>query len=186
MKLAATRLIDDALPIFDYGNRHTRVIATEPEHVWRALERYEFSRDASLVVRALFLLRGLPLRRGNPREVLTAYGFSVLAERPGEEIVVGTTGRFWAIRELGNMEAPRDLDAFRAFDRPGWAKAVMAFRVEARDGCHTKLTTETRVYCVDDAARIRFAPYWRLIRMFSGWIRRDMLRGVARIAEAEA
>ena len=45
------------------------------------------------------------------------------------------------------------------------------------------MITETRVRCVDDRARRRFALYWLLIKVFSGWLRRDFLRKVARIAE---
>ncbi|MDQ4004708.1 MAG: hypothetical protein M3135_00190 [Actinomycetota bacterium] len=45
--------------------------------------------------------------------------------------------------------------------------------------------TETRVLCVDDRARRRFAVYWALIGPFSGWIRHDLLRGIARIAEGK-
>ena len=47
----------------------------------------------------------------------------------------------------------------------------------------TLLSTETRVRCVDDEARRRFALYWLLIRVFSGWLRRDLLRKIAHIAE---
>jgi hypothetical protein len=117
------------------------------------------------------------------REALPGYGFTILAERPGEEIVVGTTGRFWTLRERANMERPADLDAFQEFDRPGWAKAAMSFRVELLEDGSTKLETETRVDCMDDGARRRFALYWTLIEFFSGRIRRDMLRAVARMAE---
>jgi hypothetical protein len=118
--------------------------------------------------------------------VLLGAGFTVLAERTGEEIVVGTTGQFWAVHELAHMEAPPDLQAFRAFDRPGWAQAAVSLRIEPRDQGWSKLVTETRVRCADDGARRRFAAYWTLIRPFSGWLRRAFLRRIARIAESGA
>ena len=110
-------------------------------------------------------------------------GFTVLAERPGVEMVAGTTGQFWALREQAHMEAPLDLQAFRAFDRPGWAQGAMSIRVERLLDGSTHLMTETRVRCVDHAARRRFAIYWLFIKVFSGWLRRDFLRRIARIAE---
>jgi hypothetical protein len=115
--------------------------------------------------------------------MLAGFGFAVLAERPGREIVAGITGRFWVLRERGNLERPVDLDAFKAFDRSGWAKGVMSIRVEPFDDAWTNLMTETRVQCLDRGARRRFALYWTLIDVFSGWIRRDMLRAMARSAE---
>jgi hypothetical protein len=84
------------------------------------------------------------------------------------------------------MERPVDLEAFMAFDRPGWAKGAISIRTERLDDGSTNLWTETRVQCMDEGARRRFALYWMLISFFSGWIRRDMLRGVARTAESEA
>jgi hypothetical protein len=71
-----------------------------------------------------------------------------------------------------------------AFDRPGWAKGAISLRVEGLDDESTNLVTATSVQCVDEQARRRFALYWGIISTFSGWIRRDMLRGVARAAES--
>ena len=131
----------------------------------------------------LFRLRGVRLPPGSIRDVLVGSGFTVLAERPGVEMVAGTTGQFWALREQAHMEAPADLEAFRAFDRPGWAQGAISLRIEPLGDGSTRLSTETRVRCVDDEARRRFAIYWLLIRVFSGWLRRDFLRKIARIAE---
>lgn len=184
--MAPTTLLDEVLPDFDHRSRHERHVLASPEDVARAIERYHLGRNASPLVRSLFRLRGLRIASGSVREALAGSGFTVLAERPGEEIVVGTTGRFWTLREQANMEAPLDLRAFQAFARPGWAKAAATLRVEPREDGSATLVTETRVRCVDDRARRRFAPYWTLIRAFSGWIRRDLLRGIARIAEERA
>ena len=99
-------------------------------------------------------------------------------------MVAGTFGRFWTLREQANMQAPLGLEDFHAFERPGWAKAAMTLRIEPRDDGSSTLVTETRVLCMDERARRRFAPYWALIRAFSGLIRRDLLGGIARIAES--
>ena len=179
MKTETTTLMDETLPQFNYRIHHARRVAAPPEWVAQAVEVFQLGRVATL----LFRLRGIQLPSGSIRDVLTTSGFTVLAERPGREIVAGTNGQFWAIRELAHMEKPRDLQAFRAFDRPGWAQGAISVRIEPRDDGSTDLSTETRVRCVDDAARRRFAAYWWLIKVFSGWMRRDFLRRIAKVAE---
>ena len=185
MTTTQTTLIGEILPDFDYRSRHGRHVLASPEAVARALAGYRFERDASPLVHVLFRLRGLGAPSGSLREALTTSGFGVLAERPGEEIVVGTVGKFWALREKDYLEAPRDLEDFHTFTPPGWAKGVLTLRVEPRDDGTSTLVTETRVLCPDDESRRRFAAYWALIRVFSGWIRHDLLRGIARLAEKE-
>jgi hypothetical protein len=186
MTTATATLLDEVLPEFDYRSRHDQHVLASPENVARAVERYRLDRDSSHLVRLLFRLRGLRIPSGSIRDVLAGLRFAVLAERPGEEVVVGTIGRFWTLREQDNMEAPRDLEDFHTFSPPGWAKGAMTVRVEPRDDGSSTLVTETRVLCMDDHARRRFAAYWALINVFSGWIRRDLLGGIARIAEGRA
>ncbi len=179
MTSTATVLLDEVLPEFDFGSRHSRRVRATPQRVAAAVEGFRLSGAASLLMR----LRGLHIPSGSLRDALVGSGFAVLAERPGVEIVAGTNGRFWALREQANMEAPLDLGAFRAFDRPGWAQAAISLRIRPLEDGSTELSTETRVRCVDDAARRRFAVYWSFIKVFSGWLRRDFLRGIVRIAE---
>jgi len=183
VRTAPWTLLEEVLPEADHHSRHERHVHASAEDVARAIERYVVGRDSSHLVRLLIRMRGLRIPSGPIRDVLKRSGFTVLAERPGEEIVAGTTGRFWTLREQANIEAPLDLEDFHAFARPGWAKAAMTLRIEQRDDGSSTLVTETRVLCMDERARRRFAPYWALIRVFSGWIRRDLLGGIARIAE---
>jgi hypothetical protein len=180
MSTATKTLMDDVLPEFDFRSRHSRRVAASPEWVAEAIEVFQPGRVASLLLR----IRGVHLPSGSIREVLAQLGFTMLAERPRAEWVAGINGQFWAFRdERTHLESPRDLDAFRAFDRPGWAQGTISLRIEPLEEGSTLLTTETRVRCVDDTARRRFALYWLLIKPFSDWIRRDLLRRIARIAE---
>ena len=181
MSTATTALLDEAMPEFDVRSRHERTVHAPPERVADAIERYRIGGPASL----LFRLRGIRPPSGSIRDVLTKSGFAVLAERPGIEVVAGTYGQFWAVHEQAHMEAPADLESFRAFDRPGWATGAIAIRIDPLDDGTCQLSTETRVRCIDDAARRRFALYWSLIRVFSGWLREDLLRKIARIAEGD-
>jgi hypothetical protein len=180
MRTKATTLIDEVVPEFDFGIRHARRVDAPPERVVAAIEGYRLGGAASLLLK----FRGVRLPAGTMRDVLTRSGFTVLAERPGLEVVAGTTGQFWKLREQAHIEAPLDLQSFRAFDRPGWAQGAISLRIEPLEDEWTDLITETRVRCADGAARRRFTIYWLLIRVFSGWLRRDFLRRIARMAEA--
>jgi hypothetical protein len=112
---------------------------------------------------------------------MLAGGFTVLAERPGEELVLGTVGRFWRGGGETRQVSPA---CFREPAPPGTAKAAWSFAVDRRPG-GAELRTETRVLCADAAARRRFRAYWLLIRPFSGLIRREMLAAVRSAAESD-
>ena len=174
-------LIDEVMPEFDFASRHGRNVDAPAEWVAQAVELSRLGGPASL----LFKLRGVRVPSGTLREALTASGFTVLVERPGAEVVAGVNGKFWAMREQDYVEAPRDLEAFRAFDRPGWAQGAISLRIEPLPDGSTHLSTETRVRCVDGEARCRFAAYWAVIRVFSAWLRRDLLSRIALIAEGD-
>jgi hypothetical protein len=105
-------------------------------------------------------------------------GFVLLGERPERELALGVVGRFWT---PGGERVTLDADGFRAFDRPGYAKAVWDFRLTPEHGA-TRLSTETRVWCLDAASRRSFRRYWRVVGPFSGLIRMALLRAVLREA----
>jgi hypothetical protein len=176
-------LLDEIIPTWHFGNHHQIVVDAPSDRVAQAIESLRYDRDASWLVRLFFRARGLDLPNGpTPREALTATGFSVLAERPGREIVFGIAGKFWAPREMANLVRVSDAAAFEAFAVPGQAKGAMNLRVEPLDDGRTLLSTETRVLCTDRRARMLFAIYWTLIRIPSALIRVDMLRSIARHA----
>ncbi|HEX8100227.1 MAG TPA: hypothetical protein VF660_08515 [Actinomycetota bacterium] len=181
MKNATTTLLDEVLPEFQFRSRHSRRVDAPPEWVAEAVELFQLGRAATFLFRA----RGIRLPSGSIRDVLTGAGFAVLAERPGAEVVAGINGQFWAISELSHLETPQDLESFRTFSRPGWAQGAISVEIEPLEDGSTRLSTETRVRCVDEAARRRFAAYWWFIKIFSGWLRRDFLRRIARLAEGD-
>jgi hypothetical protein len=143
------------------------------------------------LVRLLFALRSLPARlaggRGLPQakhEPLFAqmvdFGFTVLAEDPGREVVVGVVAQMW--KRGGKAASIADGGQFVAFDRPGYVKAAMNLLLVEQDG-GTRIETETRVLATDAKSRSGFARYWRLIRPGSAAIRSAWLRAIARRAE---
>ena len=112
-------------------------------------------------------------------EVATSTGFMLLADEPGREVVVGTLV-IVPSRSRTEIETPRD---FAALEEPGYAKAVMNFRMADEGGGRTRLTTETRIYATDASSRRRFAAYWRTIFPGSALIRREWLRAIRDRAE---
>src|SRR5712692_11290854 len=154
---SADSLLDIHMPAFDFGHRHAIVVAAPPAKVAEAAETYSLATDGSAFVRLLFRLRGLTPPSGTLRAAGRAMGFTVLAEEPGKELVLGVAGRFWALDERANLISPPDARAFAGFSRAGHAKAAMSLRFDPLDDGRTRLGTETRVKCVDAAAYRRFA-----------------------------
>ena len=173
-------LIDRFVPRFDAVERHRISIAAPPDRVWAALHAIDLGR--SRAVRWLFAVRGLG--RGGTRSFRLAdaerLGFVLLGEQPNEEVVLGLIGRFWTLRGGVVRVEPAE---FTTFERPGSAKAGWNFRLTPRDDGGTDVLTETRVVTTDEAARRKLRRYWRLIRPFSGAIRRRALALLKEVAE---
>ena len=189
-------LLDDYLPEFDVRTSYATRIAASPARVYASLWTANF--DYWGVTRALYAVRTLPSFPARPRDTwrrlrdelfrkrftldaMLSEGFALLEERPGEELVVGTVGRFWRAR--GELRATSP-DRFRAPAPSGTAKAAWNFEVGIRADGATELRTETRVLCADVATRRQFRSYWTLIRPFSGLIRQEMLAAVRSAAES--
>jgi hypothetical protein len=85
-------------------------------------------------------------------------------------------------RAGGELRPVGGLADCRVFDRPGFAKLALGFKLEPVDG-GTRVVTETRVDTTDPLAHRHFGSYWRVIRLGSGAIRRSWLRAVKRRAE---
>ncbi len=179
-------LLDRWLPEFDVSKRHAIHIRAPRERIVEELRRYDFR--SSLATRALMALRGYGrrARRGGTKrggtlaESLARFGFTLLEEEPGREIVFGLIGRFWKLK--GDLRTVPAAD-FVAFREAGFAKAAWNLVIEENEPGVSRLSTETRVLCFGDSARRRFLLYWRVVEPFSGVIRWSLLRGVRRAAE---
>jgi hypothetical protein len=169
-------LIDTLLPHSDFYERHSILVRATPERAFAAIESADLA--GSPVVRMLLTLRGMG-RKPKRTTLRFADSFRVAAEDPPLEIVLGLEGPLWSPRCK-----PRgaDAEAFRRPVPPNTARAAWNFVVEKVDDAHSRVITETRVLCSEDARR-KFALYWFLIRPGSGLIRRMMLRAIR--AEAE-
>jgi hypothetical protein len=178
-------LIDQHMPVFDVSEHHEIRVRAPVVEAYRAVRDLDLARSKMarglLAIRGMLavlqpgpagkLYRSLGRRRTLTLEDVQELGFVVLAERTEREYLIGVAGRFWipggGIRRIDPIE-------FGSFDQPGHAEGVMSFAVRP-EGTGSVVSTETRVWCVDDRARRSFRPYWRLIRPFSGLIRRQAL-----------
>jgi hypothetical protein len=180
--------LDELLPGPHFRERHSRGIAAPSAAVWEVLQELRIG-DLALS-RALMGIRLLPVRLAGredaPRMVsgrlLEEGPVPVLAADPERAVVAGGVMQPW---KLTGGEDPPDLDAtaLQAFAEPGWVKVGFDLVLEPSHG-GTRLTTETRVTATDPGTRARFRLYWLFIRAGSDLIRRDMLRAIARRAEA--
>lgn len=171
-------LIDDYLPKYDFIETHDIKVCASAEKVFSAINKIDLCE--SPVIRGLFFLRGLPNNRLRLRD-LRKSNFEILGERD-DELLLGLAGKFWT---FGGKLQKINSDNFREFDKKGFAKAVWNFSVD-NNSSETRLTTQTRIRCLDAESRRSFGFYWTFIQPFSGLIRREMLRIVKRKAEMSA
>jgi len=179
-----TRL-DEFLPVWHFGERHSITVDAPPELVYRELK--EVRADEITFFQTLTWIRrgGRALPEGilNARserpllEVATRGGFINLAEDPPKDIVIGTA----VVAPRGEcVELTPEL--FKSALPPGFVLGALNFVVSPAGEGASIVTTETRVFATSDRARRRFAVYWFLIHPGSAIIRRMWLRAVRRRA----
>ena len=188
--VAPTSLIDQVFPEYQFSETHHIEVAAPPGVVYRALR--EVTADEIALYRTLTWIRCLGRCPGdnilNPQagtpilDTAIRSGFRTIAETPDVELVLATFVA--APRSAASRDWTRD--AFVALAEPGFAKAVMNFRLEPQGAGRTLLQTDTRVLATDAGTLRVFAAYWRTIAPGSDLIRRGWLRAVARRAEAAA
>ncbi|HEV7642078.1 MAG TPA: hypothetical protein VGO39_14525 [Gaiellaceae bacterium] len=154
--------IDDVLPRYDVHEVHSIALPLPPADAIARVLATPVASDR--VVRVLLRLRGLE-GSGTIGDALRGLGLRELARTDGE-LVLGAAGTPW--RPGGGIRP-------FASAGPGQVRMVTDFR---SDGA--RLTTETRVEAVDDAARRAFLRYWRVVGPFSALIRRRWLKQIAR------
>lgn len=164
-------LLDTHVPEWDFRERHATRVNASPERVFAAVRQVTLAEMG--VFRVLAWLRGIRVPVDRPVLEVASTTWSLLADEPGRELVLGAVGQPWRLRGGNNPGGD-----FATFNRPGYAKMAINWRLEG-----TTLSTETRVLLTDSASRRKFRRYWLVIRPFSGLIRRVWLRAIRRRAE---
>ncbi|MFN2509177.1 MAG: hypothetical protein ABR589_10445 [Chthoniobacterales bacterium] len=183
--------LDEWMPVWHFGERHTIQIAASPDDVFAAIRAVRA--DEIFLFRTLIAIRRCG--RSGPAETLNApeqqplldvatqTTFIPLADEAPRELVLGTIVA--APRKTG--AAPElSPELFRSALPAGVALATMNFLVTPRAGGELTLSTETRVFANDSSTARRFAVYWRVIHPGSDIIRRSWLRAIRRRAEAQS
>ena len=94
------------------------------------------------------------------RRRLQGTGFVMLAEAPGDELVIGVAGQFW--RPDGGRCLDLTADEFAGFSRPGYAKGAWNFKLRAE------------------------SPESSLVGPFSGLMRKAILKQIKTEVESKA
>jgi hypothetical protein len=183
----ATAKIDEWMPRWQVGERHTIAIAAPPEKVFAAI--HDVRADEILLFQTLTAIRRCgqvgPENILNAPEkkplldVATETTFVLLDNDVPREIVIGSVIAAPRAELISGRPGPA---LFRKTLRPGVVLATMNFMVTPNEAGAT-VTTETRVYANSPAALRRFGIYWRLIHAGSDLIRRMWLRAIALRAE---
>jgi hypothetical protein len=124
---------------------------------------------SSHIIKSLFLLRGLPSSEITIKRFIDI-GFSLIAE-DDSELVIGLIAQPWKL--TGNLKRVSSAE-FIEFRQADFVKIGWNFTF-SKDELVTVKTT-TRILSTSNGARMKFGMYWLVIGVFSGLIRKEMLR----------
>jgi hypothetical protein len=179
---ASNSRLDAILPAYHFVERHAERVKASPERVRAVMEEVTFGDlvvyNALMRVRSPFARRaaGGDLEQARVLETMTRPGsnFMRLEDSP-REIDMGMTGRPWG----GPASRPvRNAAEFAAYEEATAVKVAFNLKIDDVGGGVAEISTETRIYATDDAARRTMARYWRMIYPGSGMIRRMWLRAI--------
>jgi hypothetical protein len=173
--------LDDWLPKHTIRTRHRRATRADPEELWEEAIRVPV-RDARILGPLIARRLGphLPSADVTFRELFRTGIFTLLEE--GERYSIsGAAGRIWS--PAGPFERFESAADYRKYDSPGTAKVVVlnAVREHPRGA---QIVSEARVWCTDRRAWLHFMPLWGVVAPFDLLVGREVLRSVARRAEA--
>lgn len=181
--------LDEAMPEYQFFEKHSTRIHARPELVMRAVRESTFGDMKSL--RILLKVRGRALRTSADgagiflpdKRILDVFSASGYISGASEHEIVMCGG--------ANVRARRGLEVHTLqecadYRQPGTVKVAYNFSAEDAGGGWSLLSTETRIMATDDDTRRGMARYWRLIVPGSGLLRRQWLDGIKRRAERES
>lgn len=190
----AKSALDALVPIWQFDERHEVHVDASPARAFAAIRAV--TADEILFFQTLTTIRRFG--RSGPENILNApgqqplidvavhSGFSLLASTPPDEVVVGTIVVAPPGTTQAMVDAWRTPEMFAHARTPGMALAAMNFLVRPDGRGGSLVSTETRVFATDAAARWRFGIYWRVIYPGSALIRRMWLRAIRIRAERSA
>ena len=183
------RLLDRFMPDYEIVERH-QVKVTAPAGITFSTACAMDLQDSAMI-RAIFKARELllcakPQPGTPPRGLLAqtaAMGWTVLAEIPGREIVMGAITEPWRGVPVFRGVAP---DRFAEFREPGHVKIAWTLRADDAGTNKSIFRTETRAIATDAEARKKFRLYWSFLSPGIILIRKLSLGPLKKAAEYRA
>lgn len=158
--------LDRFMPAYEVVERRSVRVGAPVETAFSAA--CDMNLQQSSVVRAIFRTRELVLgaepEKRNARSLglvdqAKAWGWGVLAEDPGREIVFGGVTQPWLANPAFRALPPAE---FATFQEPGYVKIAWMLRADPVDAARSVASTETRAATTDPFSRARFRRYWAL------------------------
>lgn len=180
------------LPAYNFREEHHLDMKASPEKIMQSILSYNTADDYFFT--CAIKLRELPNRLFNKTKTVKADlsldnlkhenfsldNFTLLERKNNQEVIYGLVGQLWKM-DYGQFSLD-DHQSFLTFNQPNCVKLILYFSIQERDKGYTRVTTETRVSCLDTNALLKFRPYWYLIRPISALIRRRMLSQIQKNA----
>ena len=181
-------LLDRFIPVYDVVERHHIPVCAPAAVTLTAAKDQDFQRIPA--IRAIFKAREFVLRsKPVPSPATTlfaqlqAFGWGVLAETPGREVVLGAVTKPWEPNPVFRALPPTE---FPAFSEPGFVKIAFTLRADPVGEHNSVFRTETRAVATDAFARAKFRRYWTFVSPGVTAIRWLSLRPLKREAERRA
>ncbi len=178
-------LVDEVLPEFQLGEKHSVFMEAPPERAFESLKRVTY--DEQPKGRLLNLLPVILGQREAPSEEEPLYEMlrdedGLVLEEPNREAVTANI----ASADEHTPATPNAVRGFLAYRlRHNEMKVTDNLRVDPEEG-GSRLTTETRMMFDDRRLCHDFGRYWGVIYPGSSLIRTDFLEAVERRAERDA
>jgi hypothetical protein len=181
--------LDKFIPDWEVAERHETPVQAPSDQTWHAVRTVDL--EDSWLIRLIFRVRQVFMRGryrpyDGPRNVLDralAMGWGLLAEVPGQVIVMGAVTRPWTANPVFRALPAGE---FASFNEPGYAKIVWSIGAEPLGWNASSACTETRVTLTDPVSRRRFRLYWSLVAPGVRLIRHVLVRRARRAAERAA
>jgi hypothetical protein len=159
-------LLDRFIPTYEVAERHHMRVAAPAETTFSAACNMDLQQSA--VVRAIFgarqlILGGKSVEKSSSPDLAAqakAWGWGVLSEVPGREIVFGGVTQPWLANPVFRALPAEE---FEDFHEPGYVKIAWTLRADPIDAAKSVFRTETRVATTDPTSRAKFRRYWALL-----------------------